>query len=269
MTKPPHRRLAALTLAAGCLSLSALCSLAMAENTEPASAGVRSLDPAADATEPLLDELTADLGALLQAAQYRRVKGDQAGPKNVLTSVRRLVDALLAHQGVAYVALAQRVEGGDAVSVDALYVLEGAADASAAVTPADQGAGKGAIEIDLDSDALRPLADTLKHHLGALLPAAESGSPASLAEVITALQAHRQVAYVLLTDRAGPALADDSRAFVVPDVLRISISDDAVNVAGETATEVPEVEMVPGPDGGPPQIKFEFDPEKYDITKQR
>ena len=63
MTKPPRRRLAALTLAAGCLSLSVLCSPAMAENAEPASVGVRGLDPAA--IGPLIDDLTADLGALL------------------------------------------------------------------------------------------------------------------------------------------------------------------------------------------------------------
>jgi hypothetical protein len=269
MTKPSRRRLAVLTLAAGCLSLSVLCPPAMAESAEPATAGVRSLDPAADATGPLLDALRADLGALLEAAQYRRIKGDPAGPKNVLTSVRRLVDALLAHQGVAYVALARRVDGGNAVSVVAIYLLEGTAGDAAAVTPADQDAGRGAIEIDLDSDALRPLADALKRHLGALLPAAESASPTSLAEVITALQAHRQVAYVLLTDRAGPALVGDSRAFVVPDVLRISITDDAASVVGGPPAQAPEVELVPGPDGGPPQIKFEFDPDKYDITKQR
>ena len=269
MSKPPGRRLAVLTFAVACLSLSALFSPATAENAVPASAGIRSLDPAAAATRPLIDDLTVDLGALLQAAQYRRIEGDQAAPKNALTSVRRLVDALLAHQGVAYVALARRVEGSNAVSVDAFYVLDGNAGASAADVPADQGAGKGAIEIDLDSDALRPLADTLKRHLGALLPPAESASPASLADVITALQVHRQVAYVVLAERAGPDVVGDSRVFVVPDVLRISITDDAASVAGATPAEAPEVELVPSPDGGPPQIKFEFDPDKYDITKQQ
>jgi hypothetical protein len=239
----------------------------MAENAAPASAGARSLDPAA--IGPLIDDLTADLGVLLQAAQYRRAKGDGTAPRNVLTSVRRVADALLAHEGVAYVALARRANTGNSVSVDALYVLEGTAGDAAALPPDDQGPGKGAIEIDLDNDAQRPLADTLKRHLEALLPVAESGSPASLADVITALQAHPNVAYVVLADRAGAAAVDNSRAFVVPDVLRISITDDAANVAGPTAAEVPEVELVPGPDGGPPQIKFEFDPDKYDITKQR
>ena len=255
MSTRTHRRLPALTLAACCLALSALLDPAVAADT-----AVRRLDPAAAATKPSVDALTPDLGALLGAAQYGRSKADPDAPKNALTSVQRLVNAVQAHSGIAYVALANRVDGGDAVSVNALYVLEGAAGAGPAANggPIGQSAGKGAVYVDLDSDRLRPLAETLQGHLGALLPPAETATSISLTEVISALEENTKVAYVVLAERAGPAAVANSRVFVVPDVLRISISDDAV--AGGDA---PEVELVPDPAGGPPMIKFEFDPNKY------
>ena len=254
------RRLPTLTLVAGCLALSALLHPAVAADT-----AVRSLDPAGADTKPLVDELTPDLGALLGAAQYGRSGADPAAPKNALTSVRRLVNALQTHQGLAYVALAERVDGGDAVSVNALYVLDGAAGAAgagvaASGAPIDQSAGKGAVYVDLDSARLSPLAETLQGHLGALLPPVQTASPVTLAEVISALEANAKVAYVVLAERAGPAAVANTRVFVVPDVLRVSISNDAVAGSGGDA---PEVELVPDPAGGPPIIKFEFDPMKY------
>jgi hypothetical protein len=257
MSTRTHRRLAAFTLAAGCLALSALLGPAVAADTT-----VRRLDPAAAATKPSVDALTPDLGALLGAAQYGRSGADPEAPKNALTSVHRLVNALQMHQGLAYVALAERVAGGDQVAVKALYVLEGAAGASQVENgaPIVQTAGKGAVSIDLDSARLRPLAETLQGHLGDLLPPVETARPASLAEVISALEGNTGAAYVVLAKRAGPAAVADSRVFVVPDVLRISIADEAGATAGGDA---PEVELVPDPAGGPPTIKFEFDPNKY------
>jgi len=260
MPTPTQHRPLALTLAAGCLAFSALLSPASA-----ADIGVRSLDPAAAATKPSVDALTPDLGKLLGAAQYGRSSSDPNAPRNALTSVRRLVDALQRHQGLAYVALAERVGGGDTVAVSALYVIEGVAGA-AQVTAPDQGAGKGAVSIDLDAEVLRPLAESLQGHLGALLPPAEKATPTSLQDVIGALERNTKVAYVVLAERAGAATVANSRVFVVPDVLRISITDEAGTASGGDA---PEVELVPDPAGGPPTIKFEFDPKKYEVPAKK
>jgi hypothetical protein len=252
----PHRRLPALTLVAGFLLPLALLGPAVASDTV-----MRSLDPAAASIKPLVDDLTPDLGALLGAAQYGRSGADPNAPQNALTSVQRLVTALKTHPGLAYVALAERVDGGDKVAVSALYVLEDAASAQA--TNADriaQNAGKGAVYVDLDSATLQPLAESLQGHLGALLPPAEAASPISIEHVAAALEGQDKVAFVVLSERAGPAAVADSRVFVVPDVLRISITGEAVAGSGGDA---PEVELVPDPAGGPPIIKFEFDPMKY------
>jgi hypothetical protein len=212
--------------------------------------------------------LVEDLGALLKAAQYQRRKGDTGAPMNRITSVQRVANAVLAHQGTAFVALAERVDGGDTVELTALYVLEGSpiGPGGSAARPAS-GTGKGAVSVDLAGDSAQELRDSLQRHLGALLPSA--GTPANVEEVVAALQGHAKLAYVVLAERAGESAVEGSRVFVVPDVLRISIVDDAKAAAGAEGEDPPEVEMVPDPAGGPPLIKFEFDPEKYDVTKKR
>jgi hypothetical protein len=59
----------------------------------------------------------------------------------------------------------------------ALYALEGTANAAqdTSIGPIRQNAGKGAVYVD--NDALGPLAETLRGHLGALLPPAEIRHP--------------------------------------------------------------------------------------------
>jgi len=100
-------------------------------------------------------------------------------------------------------------------------------------------------------------------------------------DVLAALRRPGQVAFLVLGEADAEGAVTASRAIVVPDVVRISIRDDASAAAraeagpsaaadaDADAEPVPEVELVPHPDGGPPMLKFEFDPRKYDIRKQQ
>jgi hypothetical protein len=110
-------RLAALILGAACGAVLVQSSLGAESPAPPAS--VRSLDLSASDAQPLVEGLAGDLGSLLASAQYRRDTDDSAAPKHSLTSVRHLGEALRAHRGVAYVALAERVGGGDSVRLRA------------------------------------------------------------------------------------------------------------------------------------------------------
>lgn len=259
-----RRRLMTLTLLAVCTAASVASPLQA--DTAVSASGARNLDLAASEAQPLVDGLAQDLGPLLAAAQYGRAKDDPAAPENSLMSVQRIAEALRAHRGVAYVALAERMGGGDSVQLGALYVLEGApigGGATAGPTTSNV-PGRAAIELDLTGKSAQPLVASLSTHLGALLPPAGTGKAAKVEDVIAALEGQGQLTFMVLTQRAGMAMVEISRVFVVPDVLRISITDDA-----SPSQEAPEVELVPGDDGGPPMIKFEFDPEKYDVTKKK
>jgi hypothetical protein len=260
MKQLAHRALRTLSLASACAAMLILGPPAAAS---PPSA--RALDLGASETAPLVE----DLGALLKAAQYQRRKGDTGAPTNRITSVQRVANAVLAHQGTAFVALAERVDGGDTVELTALYVIEGspAGSGGSRARPASGTAGKGAVLVDLAGERAHELRDSLQRHLGALLPSA--GTIANVEEVVAALQGHAKLAYVVLAERAGESAVEGSRVFVVPDVLRISIVDDGKAAAGAEAGDPQEVEMVPDAAGGPPLIKFEFDPDKYDITRKR
>jgi hypothetical protein len=214
-------------------------------------------------TDTVAEALAPDLGALLAAAQYNRGPSSSGGPRNRITSVTRLGNAIRAHNGVAYVATAERGDG-DIVRLKSIYRLEGTpigADAG----PASPGSTKAAVSIDLSADSLSTLHASLDAHLGTLLT--QDGTDASLDQAIADLDQPQQVAYLVLAERAGETGVTNSRVFVVPDVLRISVVDDAAAAAGAAAAgeeEPPEVELVPAPDGGPPLIKFEFDPAKYE-----
>ena len=231
----------------------------------------RRLDLGDRQTLGLADDLRQDLGPLLAAAQYRRGKDDPDAPRHSITSVRRIVEALRAHGGVAYVALAERENAGDGVTLDTLYVLEGAPIGAAGASDASEATpARGAFQLDLGGDSAKSLVASLHGHLGALLPPAGQGSPSAVEDVIAALEQYPKVAYVVLAERTGEAAVDLGQVFVAPDVERISISDDAAPSALEASPEAaPEVEMIPAKDGEPAKIKFEFDPEKYDITKQK
>lgn len=268
----PRRPLTALVLAVACAA--ALAQSPAREDTAAApAASVRALDLGAGETRPLAECLRQDLGPLLASAQYRRAKDEPDIPKHSLTSVRRVAEALRAHRGIAYVALAERVSGGDGVELQALYVLEGTpigGGATAAPAPAGV-SGKAAVNLDLTGAPAKALVASLHSHLGALLPPAGVGSTTEFEDVIAALRGHTKVSFVMLTERRGETEVDRTRVFVVPDVLRISISDDAAPAAagGAPRADAPEVELIPGEDGGPPMVKFEFDPEKYDVTKKK
>lgn len=171
---------------------------------------------------------------------------------------------------MAYVAIAQRVDGGDEVALRSLYLLEGASlggEATTAAPPAN-GPGKAALFLDLSGESAQPLAESLRSHLAALLPAVADAEPVSVDDVIATLQGQNQVAYVVLTERAEATGLAEGRVFVVPDVLRISIQDDVAATAA-ASKPAPEVEWVPDPAGGPPLLKFEFDPAQYDVSKQQ
>jgi hypothetical protein len=239
------------------LAASSLACMAMSL-TAAASTDVTSLALGSDADSAALIQ---DLSALLKQAEYNRGPSATGGPRNRITSVTRLANALHAHNGIAYVVTAARDEG-DALTLKSVYRLEGAPIGRDAQAPAGA-SRKGAVYLDTNTDSSSALRDSLEAHLGALL--GRAGNPAQLEAVIAALDQPRQAAYLVLTERAGEGLVSASQVFVVPDVLRINIADDTAAAAGEEPPQpAPEVELVPDPDGGPPLIKFEFDPTKYE-----
>lgn len=252
MTRRMFRPRAALTMAT---AYAAMLALGPAIAETPSSA--RSLDLGAATTAPAKDGLIEDFAVLLEAAQHQRRKGETNAP-NKITTVRRVADALRAHEGVAFVALAERKDSGDEVALQALYVLEGSPVAPGGpVAKPTSAAGKGAVFIDLDGEKTKSLRDSLENHLGALL--GTGGARSGVEEVVAALKTHAKVSYVVLAGRGEDDALIASRVFVVPDVLRISISDEVADGDSDT----PEVEIVEDPAGGPPLIKFEFDPKKY------
>jgi hypothetical protein len=267
MRTKPYRRLGALTLAAVSIATTA-ATLPVRAETADGAAHLMELGSADAAL------LTQDLGALLAAAQYLRSSSDPRAPRNSITSVRQIGDALRAHHGVAYVFLARRIAGDDRVALKALYVLEGEPIAGGSAVPSAAAArpGKGAVRLDLSNDEGQALLASVQGHLGGL---ASAGAEVSVEEVLNALASPNQVAYLLVGAHTGESEVTVGHVFVVPDVLRIHIRDEALadaptnTDAPAAAAPAPEVELVPHPEGGPPMLKFEFDPKQYDITKQR
>ncbi|MCG6941510.1 MAG: hypothetical protein LJE69_09695 [Thiohalocapsa sp.] len=265
------RRLAALTLAMACVAATAWVAPAGAGPTTSQSGR---LDFAGAATEPLVE----DLVDLLAAAQYVRNVQEPEASQNSIISVQRIGDALRTHRGVACVLLARRELGADRVALKALYVLEGDPIAAhgAEAPSANDSPGRGAIRLDLDDEAGRALLASLQDHLGPLVtptgaPTGAIAREAPLGAVLDALASPGQLAYVVLAARTGGSTLTAGTVFVVPDVLRISIRDTAGgSAAGKSATMAqPEVKLVPHPDGGPPLIKFQFDPRQYEVTEQQ
>jgi hypothetical protein len=234
----------------------------------PAQAATPSRVDLADAdTGPLGTDLTA----LLAAAEYRRDADKPDAPNNSVTSVDRALQTLRTHRGEAYVIVAAREPDSDRVTLHALYVLQGDASATGAPAggPSATQQGRSAVLLDLSGSEGKALLESLRGHVQALLPTA-TRTPVQPDEVLNALRQPGQVAYALLVSGAGDAAR--SRVLVVPDVLRISIRDDAkANPPGAGAgvgnaasnQQAPSVELVPHPDGGPPMLKFEFDPRQY------
>lgn len=257
----------------------------------------RRLDLGAAATQPLVAGLRQDLGPLLATAAFRRSPAEPDAPRHAITSVDRIIAALRAHRGPAWVALGARRDGGAEVGLQDLYVLEGA-PIGGTPPPAPAGAAPAArpgLLLDLQGVAAKPLLESLLGHLGALLPPAGAGAATTVEAVIAALQGTRQLMFVVLAGRDGKTLAGHPQVFVVPDVLRLSISDTAppsggppaatapakaVSPGGVPVAEVPEpdaletdaplpaqVRIVPGAPGQPPRIRVDVDLEQYDATQ--
>lgn len=265
MTLSIRRRLTSLSLAAF------LVTTAVAAGAEPARREVSRLDLATTDTAALAQ----DLSALLAAAHYRRDVDEPDTPRNAITSVRRIGEMLHVDAGTVFVAIAERLQSTDQVVPRSLYMLEGGTSESGLGTGlSPDRPSRGAIVVDLSGEPGQTLLASLQEHLRALLPVVSARAAVTFDEVLDALRRPDQVAYIVL-GAEGDAAETASRVVVVPDVLRISIRGAAVANAGASAgaggaaNSPPEVELVPDPDGGQPLIKFEFDPTKYDITKQR
>lgn len=220
------------------------------------------------------DLLNKDLGNLLAAARYSRSIDDPRAPRNRVVPVRQIGDALRTHDGVAHVALAERIDGTDRIALKALYVVEGGTETppgAAVRRPAPGTEGRGAVRLDLGDESGQALLASLGGHLEALETSASPSAGVPVDDVLNALESPGRVAYVVLTDPAADPGTAAARVFVVPDVLSISIRDDVAaaktNIDGGSASgPAPQVELVPHPDGGPPMLKFEFDPRQYDNT---
>lgn len=252
-------------LCAAALSLLAGTAGAAAPGVE---ANARSLDLGDRNTAQLADGLRQDLTILLKAAEYNSNKNASTAPRHSIITVPRIAAAIRAHHGVGYVVLGKRDNGGSGVTISNLYVLEGAPIAAASKSVsggAESGLSetpeisrKVGVELDLSGDEESFLA--LQDHLGALPPAAAAATLA-VEDVIKALLEQRQVAFVVLSERRGDSSVERSHVFVIPDVLRI-------NITGASGPQVaPEVEITPAR-GGRSRIKFEFDPQKYNINKR-
>lgn len=284
------------------LGLALVCVLlqgpVQADPPAPAQAPVvsaRHLDLGAAATQPLAAGLGQDLGPLLATAAFRRGPDEPDAPRHVITSVDRIVAALCAHHGPAWVALGERRDGGAEVRLLNLYVLEGAP--SGGVPAGVASAARPGLLLDLQGEAARPLRESLLGHLGALLPPAGAGAATTVEAVIAALQGSRQLLFVVLAGRDGAVLAGRPQVFVVPDVLRLSIRDTAPPSGGAPAAAAPakavppgglpavegpptddletddppsgpaQVRIVPGAPGQPPRIRVDIDLEQYDATQ--
>jgi hypothetical protein len=105
------------------LGLAALCATALpvAVWGESPRAGAWRLDLGAEATKPLAEGLRQDLGPLLEEAHYRRGIDGPAAPDHRIVSLDRIVAALRAHRGLAWVALGERENGGAEVNLEDLY----------------------------------------------------------------------------------------------------------------------------------------------------
>lgn len=187
----------------------------------------------------------------------------------------RALEALRTHRGEAYVIVAGRAPDADRVTPRRLYVLRGDAPAAGgpAAAPSAAQQDRAAVLLDLSGAQGQALLASLQGHVQALLPAA-TRTEVPPDEVLDALRQPGQVAYAVPVADAGDDAAAASRVLVVPDVLRISIRDDArANVPGVGAgagvgdtgstPPAPQAELVPHPDGGPPMLKFELDPRQY------
>lgn len=240
-------------------------------------ARARSLDLGDRDTAQLAGGLRQDLTLLLQTAEYNRNITEPDAPKHSITTVPHIAAAIRAHHGVGYVVLGKREDGGSGISISNFYVLEGApigassknpsgsAERSAAETT--EASHKTGFNLDLNGDEARSLVLSLHTHLGALLPPAGAATAIAVDDVIKALLEQPQVAFVVLSERSDSSTVEHSNVFVVPDVLRINITSKAgVAVSGPQA--VPEVEVIPGREGEPSKIRFEFDPEKYNTNKR-
>lgn len=288
--------------------LRAACALLLAPlplwaGTAPEAAAAWALDPESAGQSAIMETLAQDLAPLLAAAEYRRDPDQPDAPAHALTSVRRIASVLRSHEGLAYVLLTERSDDPAQVRIRRVHVVQGpaAADGAGALraqgTPANP--GKAAMVLDLRRAPTRDDAMALGSQLARLVPPGPGFAPVSLDDVVGALGAPGQVAFVVLAEPAGDAAVTSAAVFVVPDVLHISIRDDgraaktplpqteepaAPAPSGDTAAapqtadepgassasgeDEPEVQLVPSADGGPPLVKFRFDPRKYDITEQ-
>jgi hypothetical protein len=264
MTTLPRRRPLVPLLTAALIAVFSLASPARAETPTDTPSRV-------DLADVDTGPLGADLTALLAAAEYRRDADEPDAPSNRITSLDHALDALRTHRGLAYVLVAARGADGERVTPRTLYVLQGDAPAAGgpAAPPSAAQQGRSAVLVDLSGAEGQALLESLQGHVQTLLSAA-ARTPVQPDEVLDALRQPVQVAYAVLVAGAGDAA--ESRVLVVPDVLRISIRDDAWANApaagaglGDAASpqQGVTVELVPHPDGGPPMIKFEFDPSQF------
>ncbi|MFO1433167.1 MAG: hypothetical protein U1F76_24185 [Candidatus Competibacteraceae bacterium] len=157
--------------------------------------------------------------------------------------------------------------------------------------PAQQKSSKAAFEIDLNQGLEPATATALGKELGLLLQTVDTnGNPASqsagrpkltsLNQIIELLRQHQGVAYVVLGRRSEQTPVNLDKVFVVPDVIKVTISgtpppaaaskEAGSNSVGgepkqaeEAGDQEPEVSVTPGEPGQPPQVKFHFDPKKY------
>jgi hypothetical protein len=228
------------------------------------------LDLGAEANAPVAAGLSQDLAPLLADAYYRRGKDDRPAADHQITTVSRIIAALRAHRGLAWVALGARRDGGPEVVLQDLYVLDGA-PIGGALPPA---AGPAPVDrpgllLDLQGEPAKPLHQSLQGHLEALRPPAGVGAAVSVEAVIAALQGAKPLLFVVLVGRDGAALGARPQVFVVPDVLRLSITDSAMAaaVAPPGAGAPAQAQIVPGEPGQPPRIRVDIDLEQYDTTQ--
>lgn len=270
------------------LGLAAVCVLlqgpVQADPPVPApapAASARQLDLGAEANAPVAAGLSQDLGPLLADAYFRRGKDDHAAAGHQITTVSRIIAALRAHRGLAWVALGERRDGGPEVNLQELYVLDGAPIGGAPPPTAGPAtADRPGLLLDLQGEPAKPLRQSLQGHLEALRPPLGAGTAVSVEAVIAALQGAKPLLFVVLAERDGAALGARPQVFVVPDVLRLSIIDSATAAPAAVAPAgaVPpgaagvaqgpaQAQIVPGEPGQPPRIRVDVDLEQYDGTQ--
>ena len=193
-------------------------------------------DPDRNALAAAAPSLGTHLAALLDRAQYRRGPGLDSQPPPVITPLARALAALSAHEGPSLVVIADRGASDNALSVRQVLRGDGSPGTGEWPGVAPEASGKAAFRLALDAEGDASLLDALNQDLRAVFEAGDNPASTSDHRTLPPLGSPGQVAFLILArrDSVGGMLRLD-QVFVVPDILRISIRDDASALAASPA----------------------------------